>query len=42
MKHIAGWINDVISNHQDEKKLMDVNAAVKELCNKFPVPGVKV
>ncbi len=41
MKQIASWINDVIANWQDESKLSHVNAAVKELCNKFPVPGVK-
>lgn len=41
MKKIAGWINEVISNLQDEQKLAQVNAAVKELCNKFPVPGAQ-
>jgi len=38
---IAGWINDVISNWQDEAKLTQVKAAVKELCSNFPVPGAK-
>lgn len=41
MKMIASWINDVINNWQDESKLMEVNAAVKTLCNKFPVPGAQ-
>jgi len=41
MKKIAGWINEVINSYQDEQKLTQVNAEVKELCNKFPVPGAK-
>jgi glycine hydroxymethyltransferase len=41
MKMIAGWINEVISNWQDEAKLAQVKNAVKELCAKFPVPGAK-
>jgi len=39
MKMIAGWINDCINNWQDDKKLAEINAAVKTLCNKFPVAG---
>lgn len=41
MKMIAGWINDVISNWQDEARLAQIKGAVKELCSKFPVPGAK-
>lgn len=41
MKMIAGWINETINNWQNEAKLVELKAAVKELCNKFPVPGVK-
>lgn len=40
MKLIAGWINEVIANWQNEEKLQEVKQAVKELCSKFPVPGV--
>ncbi|MFO0780535.1 MAG: serine hydroxymethyltransferase [Candidatus Gracilibacteria bacterium] len=40
MKLIAGWINEVIANWQNEEKLQEVKQAVKDLCSKFPVPGV--
>ncbi len=42
MKLIAGWINDVVNNWQNEAKLTELKASVKELCDKFPVPGAKL
>lgn len=42
MKLIAGWINDVIGNWENDAKLTELKAAVKVLCDKFPVPGVKL
>jgi glycine hydroxymethyltransferase len=41
MKMIAGWINDVVNNWQNETKLAEIRIAVKTLCNKFPVPGAQ-
>jgi len=37
---IAGWIDTCISNYQDEPKLAEVKEQVKQVCLKFPVPGV--
>lgn len=42
MKLIAGWINDVVNNWQNDAKLTELKAAVKVLCDKFPVPGAKL
>jgi glycine hydroxymethyltransferase len=41
MLKIAGWINDVISNWQDEAKLAALKEEVKNLCVNFPVPGTQ-
>jgi glycine hydroxymethyltransferase len=37
MKKIAGFINDAIVNHENEAKLSEISAGVKELCSKFPL-----
>lgn len=37
MKLIAGWIDEAINNHQDEKKLADIRGQVLELTKKFPL-----
>ncbi len=42
MKLIAGWINDVVNNWQNDEKLAELKAAVKVLCDTFPVPGAKL
>ncbi len=42
MERIAGWINEVISNVEDEEVLTRVKEEVKEMCLGFPVPGIKV
>ncbi|MDP1884145.1 MAG: serine hydroxymethyltransferase, partial [Candidatus Moranbacteria bacterium] len=36
---IARWINDVVENHADEKKLKAIHKEVIALCKKFPVYG---
>jgi glycine hydroxymethyltransferase len=41
MKKIAEWIDRVIKNKDDEKILKKIKQEVKNLCKKFPVPGVK-
>ncbi len=40
MEQIAGWINDVITNWNNDAKLAEIKESVKNLCVKFPVPGV--
>jgi len=42
MERIADWIDRVISNINDEKVLSEVKNEVKEMCLKFPVPGIKI
>jgi len=40
MVKLAKWMDDVIKNHADEAVLARVKAEIKELCLKFPVPGI--
>jgi glycine hydroxymethyltransferase len=40
MKTIANWIADVIENVSDEAKLDKIAGQVRELCSKFPAPGI--
>lgn len=40
MHLIAAWIDTCIQNHTDEAILAKAKAEVKELCLKFPVPGL--
>lgn len=42
MEKLAEWINRVISNPEDEESLSVIKKEVKELCLKFPVPGIKI
>lgn len=42
MVHIAEWIDEALKNHEDEAHLKSVSAKVRELCLKFPVPGIKL
>ena len=37
MEIIAGWIDDVINNINDDKKLLSISEKVKELCKDFPI-----
>jgi glycine hydroxymethyltransferase len=40
MKSIANFMADVIGNPTDEALITRTAAAVKELCDKFPAPGI--
>jgi glycine hydroxymethyltransferase len=42
MERIADWIDRVISNINDEKVLVKIKKEVREMCLKFPVPGIKI
>lgn len=42
MEKIADWIDRTISATEDEKVLNEIKEEVKELCLKFPVPGIKI
>jgi glycine hydroxymethyltransferase len=37
MKKIAGFINEAISHPEDEQKLQEIKASVKQLCSNFPL-----
>ncbi len=40
MKMVAAWIDDVSKNPTDEPKLTRIAGEVKEVCAKFPAPGL--
>lgn len=40
MIQIATWINDIVTNHNDDKKLAQIKKQVNLLANKFPVPEI--
>lgn len=42
MERIAGWINTVITHIADESMYAKIKEEVKEMCLKFPVPGIKI
>jgi len=42
MEKIAAWINEVIANVGNEEVLARIKEEVKEMCLKFPVPGIKI
>jgi len=42
MDRIADWIDRVISNIDDTELHKQIKEEVKEMCLKFPVPGIKV
>jgi glycine hydroxymethyltransferase len=42
MIKLAEWIDRVVSSPGDEKVVSTVAAEVRELCNKFPAPGIRV
>lgn len=41
-KQIGTWIADVIENVDDEKVLARIKGEVKELCDRFPAPGISL
>jgi glycine hydroxymethyltransferase len=42
MKAVGNWIADVIAKPDDEALLQRTAGAVKELCDKFPAPGISL
>ena len=40
MKKLGEWIINALKNYQDENILNKIKQAVKDLCQKFPVPGI--
>jgi glycine hydroxymethyltransferase len=42
MKMLAAWIDRVLARHGDDAVLSKVAAEVKELCDQFPAPGIRV
>ena len=41
MEKIAEWIDRVIQDHTNESNLSAIKAEVKEMCLRFPVPGIQ-
>jgi glycine hydroxymethyltransferase len=42
MKHIARWMDEVISHVSDENRLKKIGAEVAEMCRSFPAPGISI
>ena len=42
MKVIGNFIADVIANPSDEKKLDGIAREVRQLCDRFPAPGLQL
>ncbi|WP_438004899.1 serine hydroxymethyltransferase [Sorangium sp. So ce321] len=42
MERLAGWMDDVAQNINDEARIARVAAEVAELCRGFPAPGIRV
>ena len=42
MKQLAAWIDRVVANATDESLIAKVAGEVKELCQKFPAPGLRL
>ena len=40
MKQLGEWIVEALQHHADEAYLADLKGKVKEMCLKFPVPGI--
>ncbi len=40
MRQIAAWIDEVITHHADAAVKARVAGEVRELCAKFPAPGI--
>jgi len=39
MTRVAAWIDEVVSNVDDEAAIDRVGAEVREYCRRFPAPG---
>ena len=42
MQRIAAWIHQVVSDVKDEALHAKVRADVREFCEAFPCPGIRV
>jgi len=42
MKRIAAWMDEIVIAHADEARIAAVARDVKELCQRFPAPGIRV
>jgi len=42
MKRIAAWTDEVVAHHEDDAVIERVAAEVKEMCNGFPAPGLRI
>ncbi|MEM9865130.1 MAG: serine hydroxymethyltransferase [Myxococcota bacterium] len=42
MKHLAGWIAEVVAAPDDDALIERTAGAVRELCDRFPAPGIPV
>jgi glycine hydroxymethyltransferase len=42
MRQVVAWIDEVISNVENEQAIDRVRGQVKELCAQFPAPGVPI
>lgn len=42
MKQIAKWINEVITNIENEDVIKRIRGEVREFCSKYPAPGILV
>ncbi len=40
MKQVVQWIDEAIQNKENDDKLAEIKEQVRELCGKFPVPGI--
>ena len=42
MRQLAAWMATVIDAPEDEGRIKRVRAEVKELCERFPAPGIAI
>ncbi len=40
MEHIAAWMDQVAQHPTDEAAIGRIAGEVKELCSRFPAPGI--
>lgn len=42
MRQVAKWINEIVENKDDKATLERIKGEVKDLCEGFPVPGIRI
>jgi glycine hydroxymethyltransferase len=42
MQHIARWMDEVCAAPQDEARLARIADEVREVCTRFPAPGIRI